>query len=198
MSGNARRWRRISILIGVTMIFLGVFILAWDSYLIAFTNVLMVSKFVNRQGDYIADVLDNSLRVADILIRLPSFVYGDVTQIPLTVSIWHELGTKLKSLRLTFSSDEILSIALDVPGGYPWPNLEFHHTEDGKGVLFYVADLGLQGSGTVTPEFLVEMASNKQRLNLNVTVQLIMQREAPFTFHREIAEAQVDAQALRA
>lgn len=198
MSANARRWRRILILIGVIMIFSGLFSLAWNSYLIVFTNSLQVTEFSIREGDYSADVLDNGMRVADFFVRFPNLVYGGLTEIPARVSIWHEQGTKLKSLKLVFSSDDFLSVALHVPEGYPWPNIEFHRTSDSKGVLFYVADLGFQGTGTVTLEFFVEMQTNRQRLDFNVYFQVTMQKEAPLTFIREVAEAQADIQTLRA
>lgn len=197
MSASARRWRRLSILIGVIMIFSGLFSLAWNSYLIVFTNSLQVSEFSIREGDYSADVVDNGKRVADFFVRFPSLVYGGLTEIPAMVSVWHEQGTKLKSLKLVFSSDDFLSVAMQVPEGYPWPNIEFHRTSDSKGVLFYVADLGFQGTGTVSSEFLVEMQSSRQRLDFNVYFQIAMQKEAPLTFSREAAEAQVDIQALR-
>jgi len=198
MSANARRWRRISILIGVIMIFSGLFSLAWNSYLIVFTNSLQVAEFSIREGDYSADILDNGKRVADFFVRFPNLVYGGLTEIPAMVSIWHEQGTKLKSLKLVFSSDDFLSVALDVPEGYPWPNIEFHRTIDSKGILFYVADLGFQGTGTVTLEFFVEMQTNRQRLDFSVYFQITMQKEAPLTFSREAAEAQADIQTLRA
>lgn len=198
MSTKFRGWGRITILVGVIMIASALFVLAWNSYLILFTNSLQVSEFNVENGDYSADVLDDGNRVADFFVRFPRLVYGELTEIPTRISIWHEQGAKLKSLRLIFSSSDFLSIALEVPEGYPWPNIEFHRTSDSRGALFYVADLGIQGTGTVTLDFFVEMQSNRQRLDLNVYFQITMQKEAPLTFSREVAEAQVDIQTFRA
>ncbi len=198
MSIRFRGWGKITTLVGAIMIASALFILAWNSYLIVFTNSLQVSEFSVENGDYSADVLDDGNRVADFFVRFPRLVYGGLTEIPTRISIWHEQGTRLKSLKLIFSSNDLLSIALDVPEGYPWPNIEFHRTSDSRGTLFYVSDLGLQGTGTVTLDFFVEMQSNRQRLDLNVYFQITMQSDAPLTFSRDIAEAQVDIQALRA
>lgn len=198
MSANARRWRRISVLIIVIMISSGLFFLAWYSYLIMLTNSLQVAEFSIHEGDYSANVLYKGKRVANFFIRCPNLVYGDLTEVPSMVSIWHEQGIKLKSLKLVFSSDDFLSLALHVPDGYPWPNIEYHRTADSKGVLFYAADLGFQGTGTVTLEFSVEMPTNKQRLDFSVHFQITMQNEAPLTFSKEVAEAQTDIQTLRA
>lgn len=198
MSTRFRDLSRVTLVIGAIMILSALFILAWNSYLILFTNSLQVSEFDVREGDYRADVLKDGQRVADLFVRFPPLVYGGLTEIPARISIWHEQGTQLKSLKLVFSSDEFLSVALNAPEGYPWPNVEFHYTSNSRDIIFYVADLGFQGTGTVTLDFFVEMQSNRQRLNLNLYFQITMQNEAPLTFSREIAEAQVDIQALRA
>jgi len=198
MNASSRKWSRITIVIGVIMVLSALFFLAWNSYLIVFTNSLQVSEFDIQEGDYSADVLDGGRNVAGFFVWFPRLVYNGLTEIPAIISIWHEQGTTLKSLKLVFSSDEFLSVALNVPEGYPWPNLEFHRTSDSKSVLLYVADLGFQGTGTVTLEFFVEMQSNRQRMDLNVYFQITMQKEAPLTFSRDVAEAQVDTQTLRA
>jgi hypothetical protein len=198
MGMRVKRWRIMMISIGIVIVMLGLLLLARNSYLILFTNSLEVSSFVNHEGDYSADILDNNNRVANIFVRFPTLVYNGLTEIPATVSIWHQESTKLKSLELTFSSQEFLSVALNVPGGFPWPNLEFHHTSDSKGVLFHVADLGFQGTGTVTLDFFIEMQSSQKTLSFNLYAHLTMQKDAPFTFSREVAESQVDVQTSRA
>jgi hypothetical protein len=183
--------------IGIVIVMIGLLLLAWNSYLILFTHSLEVSPFVNHEGDYSADVLDKNNRVANIFVRFPSLVYDGLTEIPVTVSIWHQESTELKSLELTFSSQEFLSVALNVPGGFPWPNLEFHRTSNSKGVLFHVADLGFQGTGTVTLDF-IEMQSSQKTLGFNLNAHLTMQKDAPFTFSKEVAESQVNVQTSRA
>jgi len=194
-SMHVRRWSIIGASVGVFMILSGLFVLAWNSAFIVFTRRLEVSDFTDHGGDYGANVLDYDIRVASIAIRVPSLAYSST--IPALVSIWHERGTMLKSLKLVFSSSDFFSMALEVPGGYPWPSVEFHRTSDDKGVLFYAADLGFQGTGTVTLEFSLEMQSTQRRLDLNVYVQFTMQKDAPFTFSRQVAEAQLNTQTLR-
>lgn len=75
--------------IGIIIVMSGLLLLAWNSYLVLFTNPLEVSPFVNHEGDYSADVLDNNNRVANIFVRFPSLVYSGLTEIPATVSVWH-------------------------------------------------------------------------------------------------------------
>ena len=198
MGVNVKRWKIMTISIGIVLVISGLVLLAWNSYLILFTNSLEVSPFVNDGGDYSADVLDNGNRVADIFVRFPSLVYSGLTEIPATVSVWHQEGTMLKSLELTFSSQQFLSVALNVPEGSPWPNLEFHHTSDSKSVLLHVADLGIQGTGTITLDFFIEMQSSQQTLSFTLYAHLTMQKDAPFTFSRQVAESQVDIQTNRA
>jgi len=193
------RLSKIAALVGSSVLALGLFMLAWNSYLIVSTSSLNVTPFIllHEDGGYAANVTDSrNLDVAHIYVRVPSLVYDSATSIPVLVSIWHEEGTKLNSLELVFSSGKILSMALEVAGGYPGSGLEFHRTSDGRGVVFKVPDLGLYGTGTVTVEFLTEFYVDS--LDLDVFLHFTMQRDAPLTFSKQIAEAQVSTQTSRA
>jgi hypothetical protein len=181
------------------MILAGLFALAWNSNFTVFTRSLQVSEFEYDGGDnYSADVLDGDVRVANIYVRFPNLVYSSLTRVPMRVSIWHESNTQLHSLKVVFSSDDFLAIALEVPDGYPWPSLEFHRTSEMKGVIFYAADLGFQGTGTVTLDFLVEIPSSQQRINFNFYAQITLQKDAPLAFSRQVAEAQTSIESKRA
>lgn len=181
------------------MILAGLFALAWNSNLIVFTRSLQVNGFEpSGDGDYSADVIDGDVRVANIFVRFPSLVYGGLTRVPMRVSVWHESDTHLHSLKFVFSSNDFLSIALEVPDGYPWSSLEFHRTSDMKGVAFHVADLGIQGTGTVTLDFLVEMPSSQQGINFSFYAQITMQKDAPLAFSQQVAEAQTSIESKRA
>lgn len=196
---KVNRWSKIAALVGSSLLALGLFMLAWNSYLIVTTSSLNVTPFIllHEDGGYAANVTDSrNLDVAHIYVRVPSLVYDSATSIPVLVSIWHEEGTKLNSLELSFSSDKILSMALEVAGGYPGSGLEFHRTSDARGVVFKVPDLGLYGTGTVTVEFLTEFYLDS--LDLDVLLRFTMQRDAPLTFSRQIVEAQVSTQTSRA
>lgn len=71
MSRRFRGWSRVTIVIGAIMILSALFVLAWNSYLILFTNSLQVSEFDVQEGDYSADVLQDDQRVADLFVRFP-------------------------------------------------------------------------------------------------------------------------------
>lgn len=196
---RARPMTVVAISLGVVMILAGLFALAWNPSFIIFTRSLQVSEFENDGGDgYSANVLDSDIRVAGIFVRFPRLVYGGLTDVPMLVSIWHESGRLLHSLKLVFSSNDFLRIALEVPEGYPWSSLEFHRTNNGKDVVFYVADLGVQGTGTVTLNFLVEMPSNQQNIDFNFYAQITMQKSGPLVFVRQMAEAQTSIESTRA
>nr|MDO8132618.1 hypothetical protein [Candidatus Njordarchaeum guaymaensis] len=196
----ARPWIAVAISLGVVMILAGLIALAWNPTFIIFARSLQVTAFESDgDGEYAADILDGNVRIADIVACFPSLVYGDLTRVPMRVSIWHESDMLLHSLKLTFSSDDFLQIALEVPDGYPWPSLEFHRMEsDMNGVEFCVADLGIQGTGTVTLEFLVEMPPSQQTMNFDFYAQITMRKNAPLVFSQQIAEAQTDIESARA
>jgi hypothetical protein len=172
--------------------------LAWNSLQTVSPSYLQVSAFTLRFGWYGADVLYHNATVAEIGVLDAETVPSNLNEIPVTVSISHEWGTDLKSLELIFSSNPVLSVALGVLEGSPWPPVQFQHTSDGTGVLFNVADLGFMGTATVTLNFLVEMDTGQQSMNYNIYFQLGIQNAGHFTFSKGVAEAQLNIQLTRA
>ena len=188
----SRRWWIISVLIGVVVVASGLFVYAWNSQLFVSSRYLQVSGFTPSAGWYGANVLDHNATVASIGVLAYNGVAGNENEVPVTVSIWHEWGTDLKSLELIFSGNDAQSMALSVLQGSPWPSVQFTRTSDGTGILFYAADLGAMGTGgTVTVGFYIETNSGQQTLNYNIYFQLTFQNGGPFTFSKEIAETQL-------
>jgi len=186
-------------LIGVIVVVSALVTLAWNSLQNVSPSYLQVSAFTHQDnGWYSADVLYNNATLAEIGVLDSETVPNGVTEIPVTVSIWHEGGTDLKSLELIFSSNSVLSVALSVLEGSPWPTVQFQRTSDGTGVLFNAADLGLMGTATVTLKFLVEMDTAQQSMNYNIYFQLGIQNTGQFTFSNGVAETQLNIQLNRA
>jgi len=139
-------------IIGISSL-LGV-VLASRLEMFIFTENLHLEEFKSHSDDsYAADILDGGVRVANIYIRAerPALQALDV---PVLVSIWHSEETELDSLFLKFYGTHYIQVYLEVPGG-SWPSIDFRQTSDGKGASFEVDDLGFQGTGTVTLEFLL-------------------------------------------
>jgi uncharacterized membrane protein len=194
----SRRWWMILALIGVVVVALGLLVLAWSSQLIVSSSYLQVSGWTQGDGSYSADFLDHNATVGGITVIGSNLVTLGATEIPVTVSIWHDWGTDVKSVELVFSSNVLVpKVALSVLEGGPWPNVQFHRTSDGTGVLFKVADLGDMGKGTVTLGFFFE-DYEQYNITYNIYFQLTLQNGAPFTFSNEVAETQVSIQYSRA
>ncbi len=66
----------------------------------------------------------------------------------------HDENTFVKTLKLKITPDNTSEIYLLTPYG-DWNTFEFHQSKDGLSSVFYARDLGLQGRGTVTLEFLI-------------------------------------------
>lgn len=85
-----------------------------------------------------------------------------VNQLPLRLSTWHRDGTRLNSLRYhLFRADraqEFSEFYLRTPGGVPFPELTLKRDRNGQGVHLDIPDLGFQGRGTVTLDFIIEPA----------------------------------------
>lgn len=140
-----------------------------------FVENLHVEEFESVNDDsYAAEVLDGGVRVASIYIRAEHPAPQSL-DIPVLVSIWHSEETELDSLFLKFSGTDYIQVYLEVPGARPWPSIHFEQTNDGKGVVFNVDDLGLQGTGTVTLHFLLRPFSEQHSFYF----------EARFSMHKE-------------
>ena len=139
-----------------------------------FTENLHVEEFRSIHEDsYGADILDSGVRVADIYIRA-EHPAPQTLDVPVLVSIWHSEETELDSLFLKFSGIDYIEVYLEVPGG-SWPPIHFHQSSDGKGAIFEVDDLGFQGTGTVTLQFLLTPLSEQHSFHL----------EARFSMHKK-------------
>lgn len=195
----SRRWWMILALVGVVVVALGLLVLAWSSQLIVSSSYLQVSGWTQDNGQCSAEFLDHDATVGGITVIGSNLVTLGATEIPVTVSIWHDWGTDVKSVELVFSSNVLVpNVALAVLEGSPWPSVQFHRVSDGTGVLFYAADLGFMGTGTVTLGFFIEMDYGQQSMNCNFYFRLTLQNGAPFTFSNEVAETQVSIQYSRA
>jgi len=91
------------------------------------------------------------------------------------LEIWHEEGTDVDEISLTF--DPMLSdaLALLTPGGYPSPLARFERTTDGQGVIYTIPHAGFQGTGTMVfgfliRKYLVASPEDQTRLHIDFTV----------------------------
>jgi len=156
-----------------------------------FTRSLPVGDFEKAGDSYSADVTDSEgNRIADIYIGISNQTL--TTNVPVKFSIWHLQGTELDSLSLVFSSIDPFSLALETPEGLPWPSMNFHKTSDGRGVVLEVADLGFQGEGTVTLDFILQLFT--KQLDLSLSIKFSLHDEAPFTFTRSTVDAFLNVQ----
>jgi hypothetical protein len=121
-----------------------------------------------------ADVLDHGARVANIYVRVEPQLPG-AFEIPMLVSIWHSEDTEVDYLFLKISGTQHIDVYLEAPAGYPWPLTSFQQSTDGKGAVFEVNDMGIQGTGTVTLQFLMRTFSQQNSFYF----------EAKFTMHKE-------------
>lgn len=113
---------------------------------------------------------DEQLKV-DTSYRLQKSPYGYET--PLHTQVWHKQGTHLNSLRYTFgpapNTDYPPQFFLLAPN-HNWPDTTFHETEDGRGMVFNVPDLGIYADSTVEASFFIRLNSD---VNLPVQLQFI-------------------------
>jgi hypothetical protein len=133
------------------------------------------------------DVYKNGVRTSGIYIGTDP-VNPQTGLISLRFSIWH-LG-ELDSLHLRFSSANFMQMYLEMPGGYPWSPINFHQDIDGKSVIFGVDDLGFQGSGTVTIDFL--MRPWQSQTNLQLEIQYAMHTPALIQLTHQAISTQVE------
>jgi len=153
-----------------------------------FTQNLSIEGFRSIGPDAIAtDVYQNGVRTSDIYIGTDP-VNPQTGLISLRFSIWHE--GELDSLHLRFSSGNFMQAYLEMPGGYPWSLVSFHQDTDGKSVIFGVDDLGFQGSGTVTLDFL--MRPWQGQTNFELEIQYTMHTPAFIQLTNQAISTQVE------
>lgn len=172
----------------IIVAFLVVFL--YNTPLFIFSEQLSVENFRKVSDGFTADVEDlDGKRIANIYIIIPSRIpsVGVVK-----VSIWHDELTKLDSLTLIFSSNDLLVLALETPKGLPWPSMDFHRTSDGKGSILNIADLGFQGEGTITVDFLLQIYADEA--NVSLDIQFSLHKKAPFTFTKYTAKTLLNTQ----
>jgi hypothetical protein len=135
------------------------------------------------------DVYHNGVRTSDIYIGTDP-VNPQTGLISLRFSIWHLETTELDSLHLRFSSANLMQVYLEMPGGYPWSPVNFHQDSDGKSIIFGVDDLGFQGSGTVTLNFLMNPWQNET--NFQMEIQYAMHTPAWIQLTHQAVSTQID------
>jgi hypothetical protein len=104
-----------------------------------------------------------------------------VNQYPFRLSTSHREGTRLDSLSYRLyranRAQQFSEFYLRTHGGTPWPELTLQRDRDGQGVRLAVPDLGFQGTGTVSLDFIVQpdqpsTASDPFVLGLDATFRL--------------------------
>jgi hypothetical protein len=136
-----------------------------------FTEYLRVEAYAPDNHDSLsANVYRGTVYVANVHLQVgsplpPSF------DVPVQVSIWHTEDTELDSLSLTLSGADYLGVYLEAPSA-SWPPYTFRRAEAGRGAVFKVEDLGLQGVGTVVIRFLVQNLSHHPSFDFEATCSL--------------------------
>lgn len=89
--------------------------------------------------------------------------------------------------------DPASSIALEAPRGYPWPPIEYHFTQDARGVLLNIPNLGVQGTGSVTLEFLLGVDSSRPpQDSVRTDIAFSMHKEDLLKLTRQEAETVIE------
>lgn len=155
-----------------------IIVLASETQRFVFSKSLHVEEFVVDGNSYYTNVTDSGIRIAGIYIRVehppPNSLY-----IPILVSIWHAEDTELDQIALKFSMyPDHIAMFLEAPQS-SWPKAQFRKTDDGKGVVYSVEDLGFFGTGTVTMNFVMTQFSHSisSQNNLQFTVEFSMHRK---------------------
>jgi hypothetical protein len=153
-----------------------------------FTENLSIEGFRPiGQNANATDVYQNGVRTSDIYIGTDP-VNPQTGLISLRFSIWHE--GELDSLHLRFSSANFMQVYLEMPEGYPWSPINFHQDSDGKSVIFGVDDLGFQGSGTVTLDFL--MRPWQSQTNFQLEIQYTMHTPALIQLTHQAVSTEIE------
>lgn len=148
-----------------------------------FRESLHVEDFQRSEEEaYAADVLDSrGTKVANIYVRVNPRL-PTTERVPVMISIWHLEGTELDSLMLKISGQNFaIPVFLEAPSSFSWPKFHFHSSEDGRGVVLDIEDLVLQGSGTVTLNFLLSPSSAQSSFQLEVSLSMHREGSLPLT-----------------
>ncbi|WP_129114520.1 hypothetical protein [Halegenticoccus tardaugens] len=86
---------------------------------------------------------------------------------PFRVSAWHAEGTTLDRVRYRFATlpgdpDHASEVYLNAPGGREFPEMRFRTDRSGRTIV-EVDDLGSQGRGTLTTEFVLQTSDRPPR-----------------------------------
>jgi hypothetical protein len=79
---------------------------------------------------------------------------------------------------------------LEMPEGYPWSPIKFHQDHDGQSIIFEVDDLGFQGSGTVTVNFLIRPWQGQT--SFQVEIQYAMHTPAFIQLTHQVVSTQIE------
>jgi hypothetical protein len=70
--------------------------------------------------------------------------------------LWHRENSKVEHLKITISPNVGADIYLKTPDGYPWNPIRLQRSKDDPAsVTLEVPDMGFQGEGTITLDFIV-------------------------------------------
>lgn len=187
-----QRWVKVVLVICSVIALVAVLVIAVLSSMkvFAFTENLSIEGFKpigqNANG---TDVFQNGVRTSDIYIGTDP-VNPQTGLISMTFSIWHLETTELDSLHLRFSSANFMQAYLEMPGGYPWSPISFHQDNDGKSIIFGVDDLGFQGSGTLTLDFLLRPWQSQT--SFQIEIQYTMHTPALIQLTHQAVSTQIE------
>ncbi|HUW47623.1 MAG TPA: hypothetical protein VMW36_02630 [Patescibacteria group bacterium] len=161
-----------------------------NSEIFMITEALQIEGFrpIGQNG-YGTDIYRNGVRTTDIYVCADP-VNPQTGLISMRFSIWHIEKTELDSLYLRFSSANPMQAYLEMPSGYPWSPISFHQDTDGKSVIFKVDDLGFQGSGTVTFDFLLR--PGQDQTGFQVKVRYTLHTPAFIQLTQQAVSAQIE------
>jgi hypothetical protein len=154
------------------------------------TNELSV---VHREGVWATqpavDFMDNDEMLAtatvESLAELEEGVYF------VRANVAHGPGTQLRSARLAFDLGEPLPrFAMEPPSGYPWEPIKFHRGPDGSLAIVDIPDLGFQGRGSLTLEFLLGPVDDPPQ-TFDVELMIVIERDFPHALTRHSGQAQL-------
>lgn len=154
----------------VALVVLGSLLALSASNQFLFTESLRVEAYTSDDDALSALMYRGSVHVATITLQVGSPQPPGV-EVAVQVAIWHTEDTELDSISLTLSGTEYLDVYLEAPSA-SWPPYTFQRATEGRGAVFQVADLGVQGVGTVVIRFLVKTLSHDPRFSFEATGSL--------------------------